>query len=56
MLSILIWLRDTIGYGISKAYNIGFNGVTEGGWTVPVILLVMFLVMITGWRRMKPTI
>ncbi|MGE5834266.1 MAG: hypothetical protein ACM4AI_07290 [Acidobacteriota bacterium] len=56
MLSILIWVRDTVGNGISAAYNVGYNGVTESGWTVPVILVIMFLVMITGWRRMKPTL
>ena len=55
MLDILRAIRDGIAFLLSVAYDTGV-GLLENGRFVIVFLIVMLVIMITGWRRDKPTI
>ena len=55
MVEILTAIKDGIAFLLSVAYNTGVS-LLENGTFILVFIAVMLVLMITGWRRQKPTI
>ena len=55
VLEILTAIRDGIAFLMVVAYNTGVS-LIENGMFMLVFIVVMLVLMITGWRRDKPTI
>lgn len=55
MLDILRAIRDGIAFLLEFAYNTGVT-LLESGLFLVIFILVMVIIMVTGWRRQKPTI
>jgi hypothetical protein len=55
MLEILRAIRDGIAFLLSVAYSTGVS-LLESGLFLVVFIAIMLVIMITGWRRQKPTI
>jgi hypothetical protein len=55
VLEILTAIRDGIVFLASVAYNTGVS-LLENGTFMLVFIVVMLILMITGWKRDKPTI
>ena len=55
MLGVLTAIRDGIAFLLSVAYNTGVS-LLENGSFMLVFIVVMIALMVTGWRRDKPTI
>jgi hypothetical protein len=55
VLEILTAIRDGIAFLLSVAYNTGVS-LLENGTFMFVFIVVMLVLMITGWKRDKPTI
>jgi hypothetical protein len=55
VLEILTAIRDGIAFLLSVAYNTGVS-LLENGTFMVVFIVVMLALMITGWKRDKPTI
>jgi len=47
--------RDVIVFALSVAYDTGIS-LLESGHFLLVFIVVMVVLMVTGWRRNKPTI
>jgi hypothetical protein len=55
VVEILTAIKDGIVFLLSVAYNTGVT-LLENGMFMLVFIVVMLVLMITGWRRQKPTI
>ena len=55
MLSILTSIRDGISFLLSVAYDSGISLLENGNFLL-VFIVVMIVLMITGWTRDKPTV
>ena len=55
MLSILASIRDGIAFLLSVGYDTGIR-LLENGNFLMVFIVVMIVLMITGWTRQKPTV
>ena len=55
VVEILTAIKDGIAFLLSVAYNTGVS-LLENGTFILVFIVVMLVLMITGWRRQKPTI
>ena len=55
MLDIMRAIRDGIAFLLALAYNTGVT-LLESGLFLVIFILVMVVIMVTGWRRQKPTI
>ena len=55
MLDILRGIKDGIVFLLSVAYNTGVT-LLESGLFLVVFIVIMVVLMITGWRRQDPTI
>ncbi|HYN05914.1 MAG TPA: hypothetical protein VES67_00855 [Vicinamibacterales bacterium] len=55
MLEVMRAIRDGIAFLLSVSYDTGVT-LLENGTFILVFIVVMLVLMITGWRRQKPTI
>jgi hypothetical protein len=55
VVEVLGALRDAIAFGLTVAYSTGVR-LLENGSFLLVFVVVMVVLMVTGWRRDKPTI
>jgi hypothetical protein len=55
VVEVLSAVRDAIAFGLSVAYSAGVS-LLENGTFLLVFVVVMIILMVTGWRRDKPTI
>jgi hypothetical protein len=55
VLEVLTAIRNGIAFLMSVAYNTGVT-LLENGTFMLVFIVVMVVIMVTGWRRDKPTI
>ena len=55
MLEVMKAIRDGIAFLLSVGYDTGVT-LLENGTFMLVFIVVMLVLMITGWRRQKPTI
>jgi hypothetical protein len=55
VLDVLTAIRDGIAFLLSVGYDTGV-GLLESGSFLLVFIVVMIVLMVTGWRRDKPTV
>jgi hypothetical protein len=55
VVEVLSAVRDAIAVALSVAYSTGVR-LLENGSFLLVFVVVMVVLMVTGWRRDKPTI
>jgi hypothetical protein len=55
VVEVLGAVRDAIAFGLTVAYSTGVR-LLENGSFLLVFVVVMVVLMVTGWRRDKPTI